>query len=270
MAKNEITFLYEDDNLLVIHKPSGISVTSDRSGQEDLLQRLSRQKERPEKLRLIHRLDKDTSGVMLLARNIETQRQCTQWLEQRLVRKTYIALVTGYVDPPSGEIVAPLGRLTHDSQRMCVDERKGKAAETHYELIADFGGIALVIARPITGRTHQIRVHFAYHGFPLAYDPLYGSTRPILLSDFKLGYVLKGNRKNRGEEKRESPLIERLTLHAYQIDFPSECGYPSPLNAPLDKKFSAAIKMLTKHNRRGKDALVRPEIVEQILLAKPI
>ena len=263
MAKQSIHILFEDDNLVVIHKPAGVSVTADRTGQEDLLQSLSRQQKQSEKLRLVHRLDKDTSGVMLLAKNIDTQRRCTEWLEQRQVRKTYVALVSGYVSPPTDVIESTLGRLTHDSQRMCVDPKKGKPAATEYDLLADFGGICLVLARPITGRTHQIRVHFADRGFPLAIDPLYGSTRPILLSDFKMGYTLKG-------KEEETPLIDRLTLHAYQLELPPDGGFPSPLIAPLEKKFAAAVKMLTKHNRNGRDALLKPEIVDRILAAEPI
>ncbi|NLH15721.1 MAG: RNA pseudouridine synthase, partial [Phycisphaerae bacterium] len=235
MAKQSIIVLFEDDNLIVIHKPAGISVTADRSGQEDILQCMTRQQKRPEKLRLIHRLDKDTSGVMLLAKTVEMQRRCTEWLEQRRIRKTYLALVAGYVSPPTGVIEAGLGRLSHDSQRMCVDPKKGKPAVTEYDLLADFGGVALVLARPITGRTHQIRVHFAHQGFPLAIDALYGATRPILLSDFKMGYTVKG-------KEEESPLIDRLTLHAYQLELPEDCGFPSPLIAPLEKKFAAAVK----------------------------
>ncbi len=263
MGNRSIVLLYEDDHLVVIHKPSGVSVTADRSGQEDLLQSLARQQKQSEKLRLIHRLDKDTSGVMLLAKNIDMQRRCTEWLEQRQIRKSYLALVAGFVTPPSGIIEACLGRLTHDSQRMCVDPKKGKPAVTEYDLLADFGGVALVLARPITGRTHQIRVHFAHRGFPLAIDPLYGSTRPILLSDYKMGYTIKG-------KEEETPLIDRLTLHAYQLELPNNCGFPSPLIAPLEKKFAAAVKMLTKHNRNGRNALIKPELVDRILEAKPI
>lgn len=263
MARPSIQILFEDDNLVVIHKPSGVSVTADRSGQEDILQCLTRQQKQIEKLRLIHRLDKDTSGVMLLAKNIDTQRRCTEWLERRQIRKTYLALVAGYVSPPAGIIEASLGRLTHDSQRMCVDPKRGKPASTEYDLLADFGGVALVLARPITGRTHQIRVHFAHQCFPLAIDPLYGATRPILLSDFKMGYTVKG-------KEEETPLIDRLTLHAYQLELPRDGGFPSPLIAPLEKKFAAAVKMLTKHNRNGRDALVKPEIVDHILAGEPI
>jgi len=114
----------------------------------------------------------------------------------------------------------------------------------------------------ITGRRHQIRVHLASIGLPLAFDPLYGSTSGVFLSDFKKDYKL-------GKTKKENPLIERLTLHAYQIEFPNcEAHCPNCFIAGLDKKFAAAIKMLTKHNPKGIDAFTNPEIFSKILHRK--
>ena len=110
-----------------------------------------------------------------------------------------------------------------------------------------------------TGRTHQIRAHMASISLPLAIDPLYGSSKPVLLSDFKAGY-----RVSKGREER--PLITRLTLHAYQLELPEIDGRePKTFIAGLDKKFVGTIKMLTKHNINGEEAFLRPENFEQIV-----
>jgi 23S rRNA pseudouridine1911/1915/1917 synthase len=146
---------------------------------------------------------------------------------------------------------------------MCIAPKKGKPAVTDYRLLADFGMVALLAVEPVTGRTHQIRIHMVHKSMPLAIDPLYGATRPIMLSDFKSRFNLK-----RG--KAEIPLIDRLTLHAYQVEIPPIEDEPTIYVARLDKKFAATIKMLTKHNSRGPDAFLDKEQYSAILDARPI
>ena len=145
---------------------------------------------------------------------------------------------------------------------MRIDPKRGKPAVTNWRLLADFGLVSLLAVQPITGRTHQIRVHLAAKGMPLAIDPLYGATKGIMLSDFKAGYSL-----SRG--KAETPLIERLTLHAYQIDLPPEAACPTRFIAKLDKKFAATLKMLTKHNPKGPEAFPDKELLPAILKTQP-
>jgi 23S rRNA-/tRNA-specific pseudouridylate synthase len=142
---------------------------------------------------------------------------------------------------------------------MCIAHKKGKESLTHWKLLADFGSVALLSVSPITGRTHQIRVHLPHIGLPLAIDPLYGNTRPLFLSDFKTDYRL-------AKDQTEKPLIERLTLHAYQIQFTEpEINCPDYFIAALDKKFTATIKMLTKHNPNGLDAFDNPDDYHRII-----
>jgi 23S rRNA pseudouridine1911/1915/1917 synthase len=257
MSKAKVEIIYQDDNIIVINKPAGVSVTKDRSGDDQLTPAVCSQ------LRLVHRLDEDTSGVMLLAKNIEAQTKFTAYFEKREVKETYLAIVTGFVPAPQGTIDAP---LTHDPKNpalMCIAKKKGKAAVTNWQVLADFGSTALLAVHPLTGQTHQIRVHLPSISLPLAIDPLYGSSRPIFLSEFKSDYRL-------GINQIEKPLIERLTLHAYQLEFPGKpvlSGVEGPdcFIAKLDKKFAACLKMLTKYNPKGPKAFLNPADFSKIL-----
>jgi RluA family pseudouridine synthase len=274
--KLAIEIIYEDGDILVINKPSGVSVTADRSGGPQLVELLTGQlgPQQANQLRLIHRLDKDTSGVMILARNRQAQSRFTSCFEKRLVKKTYLALVTGPVPGREGSINAPLSHSRKKPQLMCIDRKRGKEAVTNWKLLADFGSIALLAVSPLTGRTHQIRIHLPSIGLPLAIDPLYGNSKPLYLSDFKPAYRL-------GKNRTEKPLIDRLTLHAYQIEAPlssdsvipaqagiqeeSQSDRPDCFIACLDKKFAATLKMLTKHNPKGTDAFANPAAFSKIM-----
>ena len=262
MARDNIEIIHQDDNLLVINKPSGTSVTADRSGKADIIQILKRQLPDIAEFRLVHRLDKDTSGVMLLAKNLKTQSTLSSAFERRLIRKTYLALVSGYVDEPQARINVPIRRSMRNPQVMCIDRKRGKPAVTSYERLADFGFVSLLAVYPKTGRTHQIRIHMAQNGTALAIDPLYGSSGAIMLSDFKEGYRHK-------RDVEEKPLIERLTLHAYRIEIPdSEVHEAASFTAALDKKFAATLKMLAKHNPNGPEAFEDEHILAKILKAE--
>ena len=261
--KNKIEIIYEDQHLIAINKPTGVSVTKDRVGKPDILELLAKQRD-GEKLRLIHRLDKGTSGIMLLAKTPESQSIFSSGFEKRLFKKTYLVLVSGYVSSETGRIKAPIARSLRDAKQMCISSKRGKESITDFRLLAEFGMVSLVAAMPVTGRTHQIRVHFANRNMPLAIDPVYGGKRPIMLSDYKAGYGL-----TRG--KSEKPLIERLTLHAYQLELPkTELTEPMTLVAKPDKKFAAAIKMLTKHNPDGPEAFLDQQDFESIIAAMPL
>jgi len=141
---------------------------------------------------------------------------------------------------------------------MCVSGKRGKPAETRIDILADFGTICLLKVFPKTGRTHQIRLHLSHVHLPLAIDPLYGSSKPVMLSEYK-------DRYSRKKGQAEKPLIERLTLHAYQIELPESAFGPAVYTAKLDKKFAAAIKMLTKHNPDGPEAFSEPDNLAKIL-----
>jgi len=254
MPKTKIEIIYSDDDLIVVNKPAGVSVTRDRSGSAELIELLQKQLGSEDiKLRLVHRLDKDTSGVMILAKNAQAQSQFCGHFEKRLVKKTYLALVSGFVPCRQGTINAPLTRNRRNPALMCIAAKKGKESITEWRLLADFGSIALLAVSPLTDRTHQIRAHLPSIGLPLAIDPLYGSSQPLFLSDFKPNYRLS-------KDKQEKPLIERLTLHAYQLSIANrKSEIENEFIACLDKKLAATIKMLTKYNPKGLDAFASPD-----------
>jgi len=269
MGRHRIEILYQDEGVVAVNKPPGVSVTADRTGAADLLERLV--SEHPEwgDLRLVHRLDKDTSGAMVLARGREAQSALSRAFAKRQVRKTYLALVSGRPARDRGRIGQPISRSRRNPRCMRIDPRRGKPAVTEYEVLADFGFVSLLAVRPETGRTHQIRVHLAGAGLPLAIDPVYGSDQPILLSQFKAGY-----RGKSGQEER--PLIDRLTLHSYSLEFCEADESEGPpacrrmIVALLERKFAATVKMLTKHGPRGREAFAEPDVFERLLAGEPL
>lgn len=249
--------IYQDNDIIALNKPPGISVIHDRGGSESIIEKIQKKSGFEDTL-VIHRLDKDTSGILLLARNADAHRRYCQLFEESKPRKIYIALVMGRPDEDSGEIDAPLMQDKHNSLKMAVDVKKGKDSQTRWQLLADFGRLSLVAARPLTGRTHQIRVHFQYAGFPLAIDPLYSSNEPIMLSTFKSNYRL-------GKFAEEKPLIERLTLCAYELEIEGH-----HFIAPVEKKLKATIKMLTKYNSKGHSAFLNENNFNEILNNQPL
>lgn len=266
MSKHDqsaIEIIYQDDNVIIVNKPSGISVTHDRSGADDLPTILADELglAENEELRLVHRLDKDTSGVLVIAKNLAAQSWLSSCFEKGVAKKTYLALVRGAATEQTGRIEAGIAEMPRERNKMQVS-RQGKAAVTEWELLADFGMLSLLAVYPQTGRTHQIRVHLPSVGMPLAIDPFYGSSQAVLLSEVKAGY-----RVARGQEER--PLMERLTLHAYQLCVPlAEGAEPTTFVAPLDEKFKATIKMLAKHNKQGFGAFSRSSVFDAIVAGK--
>jgi RluA family pseudouridine synthase len=266
MAKKAIDILFENDQIVLINKPTGISVTLDRTGADDIQQLLASQLTLTEPLRLVHRLDKDTSGVMIISKNKVAQSRYSRLFAKRQTRKLYLAIVRGPLAYEQGSIKDPIARSKRNPQAMHVHPRLGKPAHTAWRQLADFGSLALVAAQPITGRTHQIRIHFSHRGMPLAIDPVYGSNAPMMLSAYKNDYRPK-------REKDEPPIISRLTLHAYQLTIPVGSGDAMELRtfvAPPDKKFAAAIKLLTKHAAAQTGGFADEAEFQAILHAEPL
>lgn len=264
MAKTKIETIYSDDDIIVINKPSGISVTADRSGIASLLEVMREQFGDQSNFKLVHRLDKFTSGVMILAKNTETQSRLSRNFENRQMRKTYLALSSGYAGHDQGQIKLPLAQSRKKASVMVVSTRRGKEAVTQWRRLADFGSISLLAVQPVTGRTHQIRVHLKNIGLPLAIDPVYGGSRAIFLSDFKSNY-----RKSKGHD--EKPLMERMTLHAYELELLTPLAdKPCRFVAGLGRKFTATIKMLSKHNANGPKAFRDERDLDKILAGQSL
>ena len=266
MPKKKLDILFENDNIVVINKPTGISVTPDRTGARDIQQLLTKQLTLTEPLRLIHRLDKDTSGVMLIAKNKQAQSCYSRLFAKRQIQKLYLAIVNGPLSYKHGSIKDPIARSKRNPQAMHIHPRLGKPAHTVWKQLADFGSLALVAAQLVTGRTHQIRIHFSHRGMPLTIDPVYGSVAPLMLSAFKNGYRPK-------PDKDEPPMIDRLTLHAYQLTIPVGPPDTEKLQtfvAPLDKKFAAAVKLLNKHTQNMAKGFTDADDFQKIISAEPL
>lgn len=239
MAKPTIDLLYEDDDLLIISKPADVLTIPDRHSPEKFnLQDYL--KDRFGQVWTVHRLDRETSGVLCFARNAEAHRHLSQQFEARTVDKGYLALVDGVPFPREGEIDQPIGPHPSQPGKMAVS-RDGKSSLTLYRTLELFRSFALVEAVLKTGRTHQIRVHLAAIGHPLAVDPLYGKRDAFYLSE------VKGAQYRIGKYQEERPLMTRATLHAafLQLDHPVTLERRR-FEAPLPKDFQAVLTQLRK------------------------
>ncbi|HEX7153438.1 MAG TPA: RluA family pseudouridine synthase [Thermoanaerobaculia bacterium] len=198
VASQEIplTILFEDDDLAVIDKPAGL-VVHPSAGHPDqtlvnaLLFHVRDLSGIGGELRpgIVHRLDKDTSGVLLVAKNDATHRKLTSEWNSDAVRKEYLAVVYGTPDPPRGTIEAPIGRDPRDRKRMAI-VAGARHAITDYEVLEPMRGVSLIRCRLRTGRTHQIRVHMKYRGHPIVGDPLYSGPQWRGLPDKRLQKLL--------------------------------------------------------------------------------
>jgi 23S rRNA pseudouridine1911/1915/1917 synthase len=240
--KSALRILHDDSDIVAIDKPAGLAAIPGRGETESLLELLSAQLNH--KLLVVHRLDKDTSGVMLFAKHTAAQRHLSHQFQNNTIEKQYVALVAGRPSEYEGEIDAPIGPHPTSPKRMAVLKHRGRPARTLWRIEQTFRGYTLLRIFPKTGKTHQIRVHLAHIGLPLAVDPLYNPSvaGAILLSQFKRDY-----RPKRGEAER--PLIGRLTLHASQLSFEHPSGTRMTLAAELPKDFRAALNMLAKYAR---------------------
>jgi 23S rRNA pseudouridine1911/1915/1917 synthase len=251
---DKLDILRETPDWVAVAKPAGLATIPGRAETDSVLECLGRQLGIPSggtadpRVRVVHRLDKDTSGVLLFAKNTATQRHLSHQFQNNTVEKQYVALVVGRPQQAEGDIDAMLGRHVADPKRMAVVKRGGRPARTAWKLEETFRGYALLRCFPKTGKTHQIRVHLKHVGLPLAVDPLYNPPRPgqpaaLMLSTFKRDY-----RPTRGEAER--PLIARLTLHAHRLAFEDATGERVTIEAELPKDFRATLNQLRRIGQR--------------------
>ena len=186
-----LEIVYEDEDVLVINKPKGLVVHPAAGHQDDTLvngllfshaDRLSgiNGELRPG---IVHRIDKDTSGLLAVAKNDFAHTMLASQLKDHSMARTYDAIVCGNLKEDSGTVDAPIGRHPTDRKKMCVTQRNSKEAVTHWEVVERFRGYTHVRCRLETGRTHQIRVHMAHLGHPILGDTVYGHKKPELGQD---------------------------------------------------------------------------------------
>ena len=256
MRNPPLELLLDDADLAAVLKPAGMATIPGR-GEDDaddsVLDRLGRQLKLPSsglvdpRVRVVHRLDKETSGVLLFAKHRDAQRAVSGQFQHNETEKQYLALVAGRPDADEGVVDARLGVNPQHKRRMAVVRHGGKAAVTAWKVEGRYRDYTLLRVFPKTGRTHQIRVHLESIGLPLAIDPVYnptgGPAQGIFLSRFKRDY-----RPNKNQQER--PLIDRLTLHAERLRFTHPDGRPVELVAPMPKDFRATVNMLGRHSAR--------------------
>jgi len=233
----KLEILYEDKDLLMVNKPAGLYSIPDRyqTEKDNLLWWLWA---RDENIIPVHRLDRDTSGVICYARHPEAHHLLNTQFEERQVKKVYWALLSGSPVPAEGEINKPISDTPGTPGKMRI-HADGKPSLTYYQLMVKYQQFSLVEMKPQTGRTHQIRIHSQSIGHPLAIDPVYGTRDKILLSDFKKKY------KHALDEER--PLMNRLSLHASSLMLIHPfSGQPLKVSAPLPKDFSVLLHQLNK------------------------
>ncbi len=225
--------IFENDNYFAFNKPSGITVLADRSGEKGLLEIA---KTIYPTAQACHRIDKETSGVLLFAKSPDAYREASLQFQNREVKKIYHAIVNGKADFSN---FREASSLSNDNKGAFVDKH-GKASVTEFSTLEIFKYHTLIECRPETGRMHQIRVHLAINGFPIIADSLYGG-QPFFLSDIKKKF-------NLGKYEDERPLISRVALHAFGLIFKDLDGSIITAEAPMPKDLAAGLSQLRKNN----------------------
>lgn len=229
--------LAETPDFVALNKPSGLLSIPDREGKEVSLKKLLIEKYGS--IFTVHRLDKDTSGLIVFAKNEEAHKYLSRQFEERQTEKIYVGLVLGLLTDKKGTIDSPIAEHPAKNGTMIVN-RKGKESLTDYEVLEDFETYSWLKFQIHTGRTHQIRVHAKDMGHPIACDDLYGDGKPILLSSLKHKFKLSKN------ELEERPLLNRLALHALSLKLTDPNGEVMSLEAPIPKDLKALLQQLRK------------------------
>lgn len=235
----KLTILLENEWFVVINKPSGMLSIPDRMQSEVSLKDILI--ERYGNIFTVHRLDKDTSGIIVFAKDAETHKQLSQLFEGREVKKYYLGMVNGTLFCKQGSINEPI--MEHPAKNgTMVIHAKGKPSQTDYEVVEEFGMFSWIKFQIHTGRTHQIRVHSRHLGHSIVSDSLYGDGKPMLISSIKKKYNLAK------KEEEEKPILARLGLHSYKLQF-SFNGEEYNLEAEPPKDLRALLQQLRKWKR---------------------
>ena len=233
--KFEEIILFEDKDYVLVNKPPFLSTLEDRNEKVNLL--LLAKMYTPD-AQVCHRLDKDTSGVLAVAKNPEAYRHLSIQFEKRQVVKLYHAVVDGVHQFKETLVDQPILKQVDGVAK--ISKREGKPAQTYFTSVKSFHHHTLVTCKPVTGRMHQIRLHLSVLGAPITGDELYGG-KPFFLSQVKRNFNLK-------KETEEQPLIKRMALHAFSLEFSDLAGNVQIIEAPYAKDIEVLLKQLEINN----------------------
>jgi 23S rRNA pseudouridine1911/1915/1917 synthase len=236
----EIEIIYQDDDIIVLNKPSGLLTIPDRfdKTQISLIELL---KAEYEEVLVVHRLDRDTSGIMIFAKNATVHKFLNEKFQSQAIKKIYHAIVTGYFEQDELTINIPI--TNHPVKKgMMMASIKGKPSLSILKVLEKFRNTTLIEVNLVTGRQHQLRVHCSAIGHPLLVDSLYGLTDSFLLSNIKRRYKLK-------KHTEEKPVISRITMHSYSIEFEHpKTGEIVLFTAEYPKDLRATLQLLRKYS----------------------
>lgn len=227
--------LFENEDFAVINKPPFISTLEDRN---DKLNILSLARLHIPDAQVCHRLDKDTSGALSIAKNPEAYRHLSIQFEHREVEKIYHAVVDGRHDLKDVQVDKSILKQSDGTVKLSL---KGKEAQTTFNTIKIFAMHTHMECKPLTGRMHQIRIHLASLGASITGDEMYGG-KPFLISSVKRGFRVK-------KDTEEEPLMKRMALHAFSLKFSGLDGTSIRVEAPYPKDFTALIRQLSANVR---------------------
>lgn len=233
--------LEQNEDFVAINKPSGLLTIPDREGKEPSLKNVLQ--EQFSRVFTVHRLDKDTSGIVVFALTEQMHKHLSQQFEARETKKIYNGLVMG--KPADEEGVIDESIAEHPTKRGYMTVwRKGKESITEYKVVDSYRFYSWMEFRILTGRTHQIRVHMKHLGNPIVCDPLYGDGKPLFISQLKRNYKLSQ------ADDEERPILSRLALHSAQLTFQNIDGTVINLEAPLPKDLRATLSQLNKQMKK--------------------
>lgn len=227
--------IFENDDYIVVNKPPFVASLDERSaaGEVNIL-RLAKQYSSD--AQVCHRLDKETSGAIVIAKNPEAYRNLAMQFERRKVKKVYHAVVDGQFQFDNLFIDLPI--LNDGNKNVTIDRQEGKRAETYFNTIKHYKHYTLVECKPVTGRMHQIRIHLATQRAAISGDHMYKG-KPVYLSSIKKGYRIS-------KDEEELPIMKRFALHAKEIVFKGLDEQEIQIEAPYPKDFATLLKLLDK------------------------
>lgn len=237
IPKFQDLILFENTDLIVVNKPPFLSSLDEREGGDINMLRLA--KNYWPDAQVCHRLDKETSGALVFAKNPEAYRSVSMQFEKRQVKKVYHAVIDG--THVFENLMVDLPILNLGKGNVTISRQEGKRAETWFNSLKYFKHYTLVECKPVTGRMHQIRIHLATQRASIAGDETYKG-KPVLLSDLKRNYRL-------GKDQEELPIMKRFALHAFEIALKINPEEEITVNAPYPKDFETLIKLLEKFDQ---------------------